>query len=735
MADNKEVVINFVAKGVDKVMSDFAAIQNSISAVSNSRASIDLTRILGKRGGIQAYGPLRQLTAIADEKAYAQRTSNKLASIGVYTSLDAMVKQFNRENSATLKEMIRLEKAKQKAANDERKKLERSQKKELREYESAELARLRAGSDTPAGRKEYLIRKHGQKAGSEIFAAEQAARERKDAARASRKYDKDWRAYKLAQLKINADTPEGRKDYLTYKFGPIKGTSIFETEQEHARKAAQIAMGQPNVGPQIDENLLQARLGIMGPNEGPQIEKGLLKERLDFGASLESAMEGGRFNREIAESIGSGFGGLSGNEMQSIAKAVEEGAARGTEKGTVKAGRAERRRTHREHLKRQRDIRSSLFKGNYGPRGILQGLSGSALGSFASKPMGWYDNIFGGTATSMTRLGAGIGIVVDIAKMIHKSNTEYAKYRTNIEASSVMSGMSASKATELNALGNLIGGGTGGSEVAGTYGSLNVQLQRMRMGEGGGGLEKAALKYGLDITGTGKGGLATVDEIYARIASGVDKGRWDDVELADMFSTLGIDQYTAMALKRGSKEFERLRNRAIRVSDPTGQGLNVDRVRKMNEAMGALEETKKRAQGAVAEFTMPAETAILNAVPDALSTDGASSKVWKSQESMQYGPGGLYSFGASLRKGKVNSEAAKAAAASDGSLTSAGQAAVGSGVMSSSQGGGAKVEVTMENVSIQTSSDHLTGTGREFADGFSEQLGRSITNNFGHAKA
>lgn len=89
------------------------------------------------------------------------------------------------------------------------------------------------------------------------------------------------------------------------------------------------------------------------------------------------------------------------------------------------------------------------------------------------------------------------------------------------------------------------GGTTEGT--AGTLENLRSQYQSLRMGEGGGGLEQAAFKYGIGISSDPEKMLENVAKRMETLKS--DAAKWD------LANTLGIDEGTTRLLMQGTKAY------------------------------------------------------------------------------------------------------------------------------------------------------------------------------------
>lgn len=93
--------------------------------------------------------------------------------------------------------------------------------------------------------------------------------------------------------------------------------------------------------------------------------------------------------------------------------------------------------------------------------------------------------------------------------------------------------------------------------IAGSLQGLNANLQNMRFGKGGGGVEEAALTYGINLYG--ENGLATADELLMNVAKRFES--LNSVQQVDLGQRLGLDEGTIRLLQTGvanvQKELER----------------------------------------------------------------------------------------------------------------------------------------------------------------------------------
>lgn len=149
-----------------------------------------------------------------------------------------------------------------------------------------------------------------------------------------------------------------------------------------------------------------------------------------------------------------------------------------------------------------------------------------------------------GNLTKTLGMLATVGVAV-------KKSLEFYEQAEQLDFLAQKSGIAAEK---LQALGNAAkryGGTTEGT--AGTVENLRSQYQSLRMGQGGGGLEQAAFKYGVAISSDPEKMLENVAKRMETLRS--DAAKWD------LAKTLGIDEGTTRLLIQGvdtyRKELER----------------------------------------------------------------------------------------------------------------------------------------------------------------------------------
>lgn len=134
-----------------------------------------------------------------------------------------------------------------------------------------------------------------------------------------------------------------------------------------------------------------------------------------------------------------------------------------------------------------------------------------------------------GNLTKTLRMLAAVGVAV-------KKSLDFYEQAEQLDFLAQKSGIAAEK---LQALGNAskrYGGTTEGA--AGTVENLRSQYQSLRMGQGGGGLEQAAFKYGVAISSDPEKMLENVARRMETLKS--DAAKWD------LAKTLGIDELSCI---------------------------------------------------------------------------------------------------------------------------------------------------------------------------------------------
>lgn len=150
---------------------------------------------------------------------------------------------------------------------------------------------------------------------------------------------------------------------------------------------------------------------------------------------------------------------------------------------------------------------------------------------------------------------------------------------------------------KLQTLGNAAkryGGST--ESTAGTVENLRQQYQSLRMGEGGGGLEKAAFKYGVAISSNPEQMLENVARRMETLQS--DAAKWD------LAKTLGIDEGTTRLLIQGVEKYREELKRASKYQLYTKE--DIERMREYRQIQGDIGMGIENIFGSIYRSLLPA---------------------------------------------------------------------------------------------------------------------------------
>lgn len=138
--------------------------------------------------------------------------------------------------------------------------------------------------------------------------------------------------------------------------------------------------------------------------------------------------------------------------------------------------------------------------------------------------------------------------------------------------------------------------------IAGSMQGLNANLNNMRLGKGGGGVEDAAITYGINLYG--KNGLATADELLMNVAKRFES--LNQTQQIDLGQRLGLDEGTIRLLQTGvanvQAELERGRKYSLFSAE------DVENSRKFQRTMRDIKLGLAQIFGVVARSLLPAFT-------------------------------------------------------------------------------------------------------------------------------
>lgn len=138
--------------------------------------------------------------------------------------------------------------------------------------------------------------------------------------------------------------------------------------------------------------------------------------------------------------------------------------------------------------------------------------------------------------------------------------------------------------------------------IAGSMQGLNANLNNMRLGKGGGGVEDAAITYGINLYGAN--GLATADELLMNVAKRFES--LNQTQQIDLGQRLGLDEGTIRLLQTGvanvQAELERGRKYSLFSAE------DVENSRKFQRTMRDIKLGLAQIFGVVARSLLPAFT-------------------------------------------------------------------------------------------------------------------------------
>jgi Skp family chaperone for outer membrane proteins len=174
---------------------------------------------------------------------------------------------------------------------------------------------------------------------------------------------------------------------------------------------------------------------------------------------------------------------------------------------------------------------------------------------------------------------------------------------------------------KLQAIGGAAGAYGGTTEgTAGTLENLRNQYQSLRMGEGGGGLEQAAFKYGVELSSDPEKMLENVAKRMETLQS--DAAKWD------LANTLGIDEGTARLLMTGLDGYTEAVKKASKYKLYTKDDIN--RMREYKQISTDIRMGVESLFGSIYRSLLPAITEVakvIRNVMDWMTTHSGAVKI------------------------------------------------------------------------------------------------------------
>lgn len=143
-----------------------------------------------------------------------------------------------------------------------------------------------------------------------------------------------------------------------------------------------------------------------------------------------------------------------------------------------------------------------------------------------------------------TKIIKALAPVVGLAALFNRT-LSFASQAEEMSYLAQNTGMAVEKFQALAIAAETYGGSAEG--IAGSLQGLNTNLQNMKFGKGGGGVEEAAITYGINLYG--ENGLATAEELLMNVAERFES--LDSMQQLDLGQRLGLDEGTIRLLQTG----------------------------------------------------------------------------------------------------------------------------------------------------------------------------------------
>lgn len=192
-----------------------------------------------------------------------------------------------------------------------------------------------------------------------------------------------------------------------------------------------------------------------------------------------------------------------------------------------------------------------------------------------------------GNLTKTLGMLATVGVAV-------KKSLDFYEQAEQLDFLAQKSGIVTEKLQVLGNAAKRYGGTTEGT--AGTVENLRSQYQSLRMGQGGGGLEQAAFKYGVAISSDPEKMLENVAKRMETLKS--DAAKWD------LAKTLGIDEGTTRLLIQGVDTYRKELERANKYKLYTKE--DIARMREYRQIQGDIRMGLESVFGTIWRGLLPA---------------------------------------------------------------------------------------------------------------------------------
>ena len=156
---------------------------------------------------------------------------------------------------------------------------------------------------------------------------------------------------------------------------------------------------------------------------------------------------------------------------------------------------------------------------------------------------------------TLTKAYASFWVMFNAPRQFFSALDGIAKFNTELTTMSEMTGVSRGVLLELGKESEKFGGST--QSMANLMSRARRAMQSFRMGQGGGEFEQAAAMYGLDISGSGIGGLATAGEMTRNIVAALEALPDKDSKLG-LKELLGISDADYQVFVQGVAKYDEL---------------------------------------------------------------------------------------------------------------------------------------------------------------------------------
>ena len=148
--------------------------------------------------------------------------------------------------------------------------------------------------------------------------------------------------------------------------------------------------------------------------------------------------------------------------------------------------------------------------------------------------------------------------------------------------------------------------------IASSMQGLNTNLQNMKFGKGGGGVEEAAITYGINLYG--ENGLATAEELLMNVAERFES--LDSMQQLDLGQRLGLDEGTIRLLQTGVANVQKELERGAKYSLFSKE--DIENSRQFQRTMRDIKLGLSQIFGIVARSLLPAFTWLGDKISNAL---------------------------------------------------------------------------------------------------------------------